>query len=398
MVRGYNCAIAVGFTGGDKMTKRIILTCGVALVLIGATSARSDQEHGRGQDRNRGPSAVYTMDNAAAGNNVWMMQRNANGSLMTPVPYPTGGTGTGGGLGNQGAVILSPEGRWLFACNAGSDEISVFSVTEQGLALSDKVASQGQRPISLTLHRNLLFVLNAGGVEGGSDNIAGFLFVCGRLLPMPGAMQSLSAANTDPAQIGFSRDGSHLVVTEKATAIIDTFNLGDCGEISSRQMFLSPDPPPFGFAVGKHDRLFVTQANGGGANPGASTVSSYMITDDGGLETLSDSVATHQTAACWVVLTPDERFAYTANTPNDSISSLVVRRDGELELLESQAALTEPGSAPIDMAFSRDGRFLYTLNSGNGTIGAYRRSSRGALHAINGAAGLPVGSNGLAAQ
>jgi 6-phosphogluconolactonase (cycloisomerase 2 family) len=123
-----------------------------------------------------------------------------------------------------------------------------------------------------------------------------------------------------------------------------------------------------------------------------------MITDEGGLETISDSVATHQTAACWVVLTPDERFAYTANTPNDSVSSLVVRRDGELELLESQAAMTGAGSAPVDMAFSRDGRFLYTLNSGNGTIGAFRRNSRGALQAITGAAGLPVGANGLAAQ
>jgi 6-phosphogluconolactonase (cycloisomerase 2 family) len=313
--------------------------------------------------------------------------------------YPTGGTGTGDGLGNQGAVVLSAEGKWLIVCNAGSDELSVFSVDGQNLMLSDKVNSQGQRPVSVTLHRNLVYVLNAGGAEGGSDNVAGFLFVCGRLYPLAGSLHPLSGPNTGPAQIGFTQDGRHLVVTEKATALIDVFALGDCGEVASHQMFLSPDPPPFGFAAGKHDRIYVSQANGGDANPGASSVSSYLVTDEGGLETITDSVATHQTAACWVVLSPDQRFAYTANTPNDSISSLAVRRDGQLELRQSQAALTGSGSGPVDMAFSRGARFLYSLNAGNGTVGAFRQNSgNGALHPLGGASGLPAGCNGLAAQ
>src|SRR5437899_10161188 len=80
--------------------------------------------------------SVYTMDNSASGNNVLVFQRSADGSLRPGGVFPTGGTGTGSGLGNQGAVVLSRDGRWLLVCNAGSDEISVFVVSEQGLQLT----------------------------------------------------------------------------------------------------------------------------------------------------------------------------------------------------------------------------------------------------------------------
>ena len=34
----------------------------------------------------------------------------------------TSGTGTGAGLGSQGSLALSADGRWLLAVNAGSNE------------------------------------------------------------------------------------------------------------------------------------------------------------------------------------------------------------------------------------------------------------------------------------
>ena len=44
----------------------------------------------------------------------------------------TGGTGTGGGLGNQGALAFSKNGDYLFAVNPGSNNLSVFSVGKNG--------------------------------------------------------------------------------------------------------------------------------------------------------------------------------------------------------------------------------------------------------------------------
>ena len=377
--------------------KRIILTSCLALTLVAITSTYA---HGHKFDHHaRTVGAVYTMDNAPDGNNVWVFGRMPDGSLTAPSAVPTEGLGTGGGLGNQGAVQLTSDGRWLLVCNAGSDEISVFHRTPHGLVLTDKADSEGHQPISIAIHGPLVYVLNASGAVGGADNIAGFLFLHGHLLHLPNASYSLSADNTGPADISFTSDGRNIIVTEKATDLIDSFKLGDYGSVTGMSMFPSPVPTPFGFAAGRHNRIYVTEANGGGANPGGSSVSSYYVNHDGDLESISVSVPTHQTAACWVILSGDERFAYTANTPDDSFSSFRVRHNGQLELLESEAATLPTGSGPVDMALSHNGRFLYSLNAGNGTIGAFQMNRfNGALKPLSGAdGGMPGSFNGLAA-
>jgi 6-phosphogluconolactonase len=374
----------------------------VALAMASAFSVRAGHDlFDRGNDffGRQIVGGVFTMDNSASGNHVWAFGRRANGSLTTPRRYSTRGKGSSDGLGNQGGVLLSRDGKWLFACNAGSHEISVFLVSPLGLFLTDKVDAQGQRPISLTLHRNLLFVLNAGGAIGGADNVAGFLLYHGRLLPLPNATHALSAAATGPAQIAFTRDGDHLVVTEKDTALIDTFAVDSDGVLSDFKTFTSPQPPPFGFAAGMGSRIFVTQANGGAGNPGASSVSSYTVTDEGDLEVISDSIPSFQTAACWLLLTRNEQYAFTANTPSDSISSYAVACDGTVSLLQSVAAPTGTGSGPVDMALSHDNRFLYSLNSGNGTIGSFSLDAQtGELNPLPGGDTVPATANGLAAR
>ena len=345
---------------------------------------------------NRG--AVYTMDNSTNGNNVLLFRRAGDGSLTPAGSFPTGGSGTSSGLANQGGVLLSRDGRWLFVCNAGSHEISVFAVTPNGLLLTEKVASEGRRPVSLTLHRNLLYVLNAGGAAGAHDNITAFLFAFGKLTHCPGSTRALSADNTGPAEIAFTRNGDVLVVTEKATGVIDTFTVGDDGLVDDHKMFASPVPTPFGFAVGGADRIFVSEAKGGAADAGS--VSSYEVSNDGDLAAISSAVPTTETAACWVVLTRDERYAYASNTGSGTLSAYRVGPDGSLQLLNSDGitGTTGAGSKPIDLALSRDSRYLYSLNSGNGTITAFRVEANGSLQALPGLSGLPADANGLAAR
>ena len=338
------------------------------------------------------------MDNSASGNNVLVFQRGADGSLTPDGIFPTGGTGTSGGLGNQGAVVLSHDGQWLFVCDAGSDEISVFAVSKKELQLTDKVSSEGRRPVSVALNRNLVYVLNAGGLVGDQDNVSGYLFAKGKLSHLPGSTRPLSATSTDPAQVAFASNGDVLVITEKATNVIDTFTVGDDGLISSHKTFISPVPTPFGFATAGYGRIFVSEANGGAVD--ASSVSSYEVSDDGDVTAISQSVPTTETAACWVVLTRNERFAYTTNTGSGTISGYSVAPDGSLELLDADGITGNigDGSAPIDMALSRNSQFLYTLNSGTGTLSAFRVNADGSLETLAGVSGIPTGANGLAGQ
>ena len=70
--------------------------------------------------------AVFTLSNASNGNEVSQFFRAANGLLFPVGNVSTGGLGTGGGLGNQGALVLSPDHRWLFAVNAGATRSRPF--------------------------------------------------------------------------------------------------------------------------------------------------------------------------------------------------------------------------------------------------------------------------------
>jgi 6-phosphogluconolactonase len=370
--------------------KQIILSCLMALIVNGGSQTRADDD----SERQAFNGAVYTMDNAAGGNHLLSFQRRADGSLIPSSSDPTGGLGTGSGLGSQGAILLTGDGRWLFVCNAGSDEISVFAVSRNGLQLSDKVGSEGHTPISLTLDHDLLYVLNAGGAGGGQDTITGFRFAKGHLTVVPGSTQTLSADSTGPAQVSFTSDGQVLVVTEKSTSIIDTFSIGDHGLPEDHKMFTSPAATPFGFAAGRRNRIFVSNA----ASP--SSMSSYEISEDGDVEAISSAVVSFQNAACWVVLTDDNRFAYTANAGSGSISGYRVDRRGNLQLLDAdgRTGVTGDGSHPIDMALSNDDRFLYSLNSGNGTISSFRVGADGSLRSLGNLSGISTAASGLAAR
>jgi 6-phosphogluconolactonase len=341
--------------------------------------------------------AVYTMDNSAVENHVLVFHRDANGALSSAGSFATNGTGTGSGLGNQGGLVFSDDERWLLAVNAGSNEITIFRVRRNGLQFRDKVSSGGQRPISITVHDRLVYVLNAGGIVGGSDNITGFtLSTKGKLSPLAGSTRSLSSGSTDPAQIEFGAQGRILVVTEKATNIIDTYVVGSDGLPGTPNSQASEGETPFGFAFGKRRQLFVSEAFGGA--PNSSAVSSYSYSSGGDLQTISPSVITTETAACWVVVTNDGRFAYVTNTGSGTVSGYEISFGGEITLLDADGITATTGPGPIDMALTVNSRFLYTLNSGNGSISAFRVKDDGSLVPLTGIAGLPAGSNGLAAR
>lgn len=340
--------------------------------------------------------AVYTQSNAVAGNAVLAYRRAPDGSLTPAGSFATGGAGTGAGLGSQGAVVLSNNGRYLLAVNAGSNELSSFAVEGGGaLILRSTVGSGGTMPISVTLAGRLVYVLNAGG----TGNISGFrLANDGSLSAIAGSSRPLSSNAAGPAQIQFARQGRVLVVTEKNTNVIGTYLVGEGGLASGPQVHASSGATPFGFAVSNTGLLIVSEAFGGA--PDASAASSYEIGHDGALHLLSASVPTTETAACWFVVTNDHRFAYTTNTGSGTISGYSVRK-GRLTLLDSdgETAVVGAGTAPIDLALSGNSRFVYSLNSGAASITSYAVNADGSLTAVaGGASGLPAGAVGLAAR
>jgi 6-phosphogluconolactonase len=356
----------------------------------GAALARSPQS-----------GAVYLMTNQDR-NAVAVFERAPDGTLRPAGTFPTGGSGNPVAeagdppfdpLASQGALILSDDNRLLFAVNAGSSEISVLAIRPNRLALVDKVASGGTRPISLTVHEDLLYVLN----EGGTPNITGFVVSDqGRLTPLAGSTRPLTVGSAaDPAQVAFSPDGELLAVTDKASNLIDTYTVGDDGLASGPRSNASAGPTPFGFAFDRGGHLIVTEIGG--------ALSSYAVSQDGALNAVSESVPDFQTAACWVVITQDGRHAFVSNPGSSSISSYRIGSDGTLTLLDSVAASVvgsagEPGNG-LDMALDESGRYLYVHAAGVQAIDAFRVGrDDGSLTPVGLTSGVPFAAQGIAAR
>jgi 6-phosphogluconolactonase (cycloisomerase 2 family) len=337
--------------------------------------------------------AVYVMTNGSAGNHVLAFKRSPDGTLGASTAYSTGGIGTGGGLGSQGALVLSGNGRWLFAVNAASNDLSVFRIDASGLTLTDREASGGERPISVTSHGSLVYVLNAGG----SANIAGFrLSSAGELTALAGSTRPLSADAPNPAQVAFTPAGDRLVVTEKGTNLILTYAVGAGGYASQPTSHPSSGTTPFGFAFAGRATLAVSEAFGGAAD--ASAVSSFSLR--GGFSVVSASVGTTETAACWAVATRDGRYVYVTNAGSGTVTGYAVAANGALTLLDADGAtgVTGASSSPTDAAVSNNSRYLYVLASGSHEVRAFVVAADGSLSPVNGAAGLPAGSVGIAAR
>ena len=362
--------------------------------------------------------AVFAMTNAAAGNEVVVFRRAADGGLTRVGAVATGGNGSGppsmappfDPLGSQEALILSADNAFLFVVNAGSNSISSFRVEDDGnVSLIGTVASGGGFPVSLTLNNDLLYVLNAGG----AGNISGFRVAAdGMLTALANSTRPLSGTDTPlpndmvaPATVAFSPDGSHLVVTEKATSLIDVYTVGSDGLPSAPSVQMSAAPTPFGAEFDRNGFFIVSEANAPMGPtmpvPDGSSVSSYALAADGTLSTVTGVARTEETAACWVEITEDGRYVYTTNTASGTITGFSIGADGTLTSLDPSDGVTaDLGAMSVLLEMAVAGEYLYVLAAGNGEVNGFRIETDGSLTAVPGATvgGLPGSSTeGLAA-
>jgi 6-phosphogluconolactonase len=387
-----------------NLPQRLILIAGV--IWLGtaflATIARAED----GADGGK----VYVLTNMLAGNTVVSLQRNQDGSLTRLEEVSTGGLGSGpiplpppiGGpnpLDSQDALIATPNGRFLLAVNAGSNEISVLGIRGEGLVLTDKVSSNGEYPVSLSVHGSLVYVLNSHG----NPNINGFnLDDSGKLTSIPDSTRSAGSPTADPAQVAFAPDGNTLIVTERLANLIDVFQMTKRGTPGTHTQLVSNNHTPFGVSFGRGRIIAITETNERVPRipviNGAS-VSTYRIGATGELTAVSVAVPDHQSAACWIRFTPNRQFAYVSNTGSGTLSSYAVSPRGDLVLAEEIAADTGgPQSVPIDLAITPDGEFLYVLSSLLGTIQGYRIERDGTLTHVSSTDGFPISVQGIVTQ
>ena len=339
---------------------------------------------------------VYVNDNTAGTNTIGAFDRHADGTLTPEAgsPFKAGGAGTGSGLADQGAIQITPDGRFVLAVDAGSNQISVLRVNHGG-SLSrvpgGVVSSRGTLPDSIAVHGNLVYVANSGN---GGSNYTGFRFFGGHLFPIPRSTVTL-AANAAPADVLFNGTGTKLVGTEVGTSVIDSFTVGFDGRLTAApgSPFKAQGLGPFGseFRPTNPDQLFVSNAHNVGAGTG--TVSSYTDSSHGTLTPIGGSpFADHQTAPCWIEITHDGQFLFTVNTGSGEISRYQIAANGTLSLLGSTPVGQTGGVGAVDARLSPDGRFLYVDESTIGKVGVFAVSGGNLTELATSPFALPAGA------
>ena len=424
----------------NRIFERLFIACialGGAIVFSGIAYAQVPQ------------GAVYVQTNALDGNEIAAFGRNLDGTLFPIGNYATGGAGSTEFDGGEGldplisadSIITVKDEQYLITVNAGSDTVTSFKIEENfSLTRISTISSGGVGPNSLAYNNGRLFVSNIDrdgfalgdpnvprGEPNDEGNVTGFfLNEEGILSPIAGSTFDL---DNRPADLGFSADGTRLIVTSitagsaalpgpggaNSVVVLDVNSggevLGIVGSATGTEVG-NPDGRNLASAIdfdttviGGREFVVVTEArefNSEGAPPAlpalqAGSVSVYELMGDGSLVETDPDVAignplgspfdpSNQLTTCWIDFGSDGQTFYVSNAINASISSLRIDKNGELTILEEVAAQGVSGFSTggttgpevfgttdgfIDLDVSADGHFLYQLEGLSGAISVY---------------------------
>jgi 6-phosphogluconolactonase len=354
-----------------------LIALGIGLITILSSPVAAERE-GRG--------AIFVMTNSTnvtRGNEVAMYERSENGDLSLIGFFPTGRTSAGqpqlgsgpapttrvfndlftlpfvsanlDGLGSSHSLVLGPHSKCLFAVNAGSHSLSSFRVADDGLGLISIEDSQGTFPVSLTIHEDILFVLNSGtsaeeAMANGNKStgaLASFKIAADCSLTLiQGSVTSLLGLSdsylnplpgetlTTPAQVSFTPDGELILVSIKgsdlkvvngafaglASGRIVVFPVSGKGLLGSpivTPFNLSTNTGgPFSFVFSGPRTVIVAHANSG-------TVAAYSIDSNNKLILLTDPITTVDPksgfghfATCWIERSGNYVYAASFDQPS----------------------------------------------------------------------------------
>ena len=361
--------------------------------------------------------AVFSMSNDPTGNAVVAFYRADDGTLTPAGTFATDGLGSGGFEDSANSLVLGSakgesapnnfidDSALLFATNAGSNDISVFQVNGPGLELVDVEPSNGVKPVSITVHDGIVYVLNNDETdgsdaelncrEGASPSVTGFrLSGGGDLTPIPDSTRVLSGGvDSGCAQVSFNPEGTVLVVSQRTGKLpgqaaddegtIDTFVVNADGTLGQQQTFDVTGEGPCGFTFNSAGVLVTTEQFDGTAGPALGAAGSYQLGDDGTLTPSTSLVGNGGTDTCWFVINDDGTVGFATSFFADGrISSYAVGADGSLALLQADAD-PDVDNGASDLSLSGDSRYLYQLNALEGTISAFAVGPDGTLQRVD---------------
>jgi 6-phosphogluconolactonase len=346
---------------------------------------------------------VYVNDNTAGSNTIGAFDQHTDGSLtpMNGSPFSAGGAGTGTIVGSQGSIQATAAGNWVLAVDAGSNQISVLDVGSDGSltpAPGSPVASGGIEPVSIAVHGDLVYVANEGNGSTGSNYTGFTLGDDGRLTPIANSTVALPATAL-PGDILFNGTGKNLIgvevgTTDPSTFLIDSFLVGADGRLTpaAGSPFAAEAAGPFGSAFSPTDphHLYVSNAHGGTNN---GSVSAFSVNPNAKLKSITGSpFPDGQTAPCWVEISRDGRYLFTVNTGSTTISRYRILANGTLSLIGSTPFSSGGGIRPFDARLDVSGEHLYVVDAAIASVSGFAVNGGSLTELPSSPAALPAGA------
>lgn len=113
------------------------------------------------------------------------------------------------------------------------------------------------------------------------------------------------------------------------------------------------------------------------ANSGNDSISQYTIGTDGALTAMATATVTAGTSPYSIAVDPSRKYAYVANSGSNNISQYTIGADGALKPMATRTV--DAGTNPYSVTVDPSGMHAYAANSGSNDISQYSIGNDGAL-------------------
>jgi 6-phosphogluconolactonase len=283
------------------------------------------------------------------------------------------GTPTDSGGANPVAEIPSPNGRYLYVANHGSNNVAEFVVGTSGeLSLGNKYTTPGSDPISLSMNSagTLLFVLDYYG-PGYSDSNPGpgILVVYpmnadGTLgSPVASGGLSYSPVQCFPGGVAVTPNSSYVYVSNTNAVIVTTAG------------YTTANPPALPASC-----------------PTQGTISGFAVSSGGALTAVPGSPFPAGATPTGIAADVTSRFLYTADSTQNQLIVYDIESGGALLPLNNGPFTT--GTLPVGLAVDPRDEYLYVTNYNGQSISEYAISQANGLPSALATTGWNTGSPG----
>ena len=278
------------------------------------------------------------------------------------------------------ALAMHPSGKYLYAANSGSNNISEYTISSTG-ALTEVTprVPAGTSPTLLAIDSagSFLYAVNSGSTDISVYSIDSS---SGKLTAVPqGSGTTTLQIGLQAMNIGLTPSGNFLYVTGEeepsggaSTGVIEAFpvNQGVIGPLPVANSPFFTGNNPLGLAIDSTGSHLYT------ANKADSSISAFTINSDGSLAALGSAIGESFSGPVSLLIDKSGKFLYVANQGSGNVAAYSIGSDGGLTLLSGSPFTT--GSQPNVLASDSSGKFFfvgysaaiqaYTLSSGSGSL------------------------------